>query len=68
MIRSRARDEEGTKGSGGRGPRRLEVGRCYAVVMGPVKSGVKRAEIDIRTSGGAIQSVLLEGCRYRQLC
>ena len=32
--------------------------------MGPSKSGVKHAEIDIRIPGGTIQSVVLEGDRY----
>jgi phosphoserine phosphatase RsbU/P len=32
--------------------------------MGPSKSGVKQAEIDIRTPGGTIQSMILGGDRY----
>src|SRR5580704_1218330 len=32
--------------------------------MGSAKSGLKRAEIDIRTPGGTIHSVILEGDRY----
>jgi pSer/pThr/pTyr-binding forkhead associated (FHA) protein len=32
--------------------------------MGPIKSGSKHAEIDIRIPGGIIQSVILKGDRY----